>query len=182
MLNNSTNSAECGKRKLQPVLTSPLWVWVCVPTLDACVPACVHRSQVADDSDTQFLSHSSSVFWTFCSQSDKSPRDGQTISGGIAGFLSLAAPTESSHTSSLPCLSFSLSHILYPPCPSFSLPVFPQHLAVLSRGLVSGSACYSSPALIKEENWNPFNQSPPSTPDCSAGENGRDGLHTPKWL
>lgn len=131
---------------------------MCVPTLDTCVPACVHRSQVADSSDTQFLSHSSSVFWTFCSQS---PRDRQTLSGGIVGFLSLAAPTESSYTSS-PSLSIFLppSHPLSP-LPVFFSPVFPQHLAVLSRGSVSGSACYSSPALIKEENWNPFNQTPP---------------------
>lgn len=45
------------------------------------------------------------------------------------------------------------------------------------------SACYSSPALIKEENWNPFNQIPPTLPRIAVhGEHGRGRLHTPKWL
>lgn len=60
--NNSANSRECGKRKLQPVLTRPLSVCMCVCSfvLDACVAACVHRSQVGDHIESQFHFHSSS--------------------------------------------------------------------------------------------------------------------------
>lgn len=62
--NNSANSTECGKRKLQPVLTRPLSVCTCWCVrsfvLDACVAACVHRSQVGDPIESQFHSHSSS--------------------------------------------------------------------------------------------------------------------------
>lgn len=44
------------------------------------------------------------------------------------------------------------------------------------------SAYYSSPALIKEANWNPFNQGIRAPLNCNAGEHGRGGLPTSKWL
>lgn len=69
---------------------------------------------------------------------------------------------------SFACLPFSLPLLL---SPSSSFPflssVFGCALTWLSLWVCFAgqpSACYSSPGLIKEENWNPFNQNPHSSP------------------
>lgn len=87
-------------------------------------------------SESQFLSNSSPVFRT----QTETPWHGQTFSGGIAWLVSLAAPLPRTHLPIPVCLP--------PLSSSFSLPFFPQHLAVLSRGAVSGSASQASPLLV----------------------------------
>lgn len=116
--NNSTNSRDCGKRKLHPVLTRPLSVCTCVCSfvLDACVAACVQRSQVGDHIESQFHSHSSSSLDTLITVWLTRKTWTDTLRWHC--LISITGhPCPTPHTSSLPCLSFPLSQ---PPSPSSS--------------------------------------------------------------
>lgn len=119
---------------------------------------CIHTSQVADHSKSQSPSHSGPN--SGLSLLTVSPPT--SLADALRWYCLISITSPAALLPSPPHIFRCLSVFLPPShtgahtlSPSFSLLCA---LAVLSRGLVSGSACYSPPALIKEENWNPFNQ------------------------
>lgn len=145
---------------------------------------CVHTSQVADHSKSQSASHSGpdSGLPLLTAPPNEPRRRSPVVLSDFYHQPRRPPPLLAAYLPMPVCLPPSLTHTrthMHTISRSFSLL---DALAVLSRGLVSGSACYSPPALIKEENWNPFNQtarSPalppplqlpvnPPTPDCTA--------------
>ncbi len=170
---------------------------ICAWAVCSCACMCVHRSQLQSTVKVSvYLIRA--LFSGLSAHSLTSPLDidrhSQVALSDCYHWLSPPSP----HTPSLPCLSFSLSHILSHPFSPlvffFSFPclssAFGCALTWLSLWVCFAgqpSACYSSPALIKEENWNPFNQTPqphthPLPRIAVQGEHGRGGLRTPKWL
>lgn len=132
VMESSSDTKECGKRKPLSALTRPL-------------PVCPCQSQLQSAVKVTFFPVPTS-FSGLYSQSDQTSRHGQTLLGGIVWLLSLLTQKQT-HTASLRCL-FPLSHRSFYPHPSSSsLACLPPTLGC-SRGLFSGSALQASPLLI----------------------------------
>lgn len=167
--------------------------------VSVCLHVCVHRSQLQCIVKVGFY-WILALFSGLSTHSLTSPIDMDRHSQVAMSDCYHWLQHTHTHTPCFPCLSFSL-FLSHPPHPSSSssFPVFPQHLAVLSRGLVSGSASQASPLLvILHQPWSKRRtgihliRTPPHPPTTTTtyptpriavqGEHGRGGLHTPKWL
>lgn len=135
MLRNSTNSTECGQRKLQPALTRPLRVFEAVRQCAhlsmyciACVPACVfHESQLQSTVRVSFYLILA-LFSSLSTPSLSSPQD--------MGRLSQVAFTDCYHWLQPPSTH---THFPFPVCVSrflaSPLPSSPPRLFLLLLSL-----------------------------------------------